>query len=389
MSALTQLAAEQMFDGHRLHGAVLLQIGPDGNLLGLEHKNAPPQSEPTTLTPTFFDIHTHGALGHDVMSAVPADLAAMQRFLATHGVGAYLPTTVTAEIDLTFAALERLANLIERGCQPGEAEPVGIHLEGPFLSHHKRGVHPPEHLQPPSIALFDGLQQAARGHIVLLTLAPELPGATDLIQHAANQGVRVSLGHTNATAAETLAALETGATSATHTFNAMRPLDHREPGVLGTVLDDDRLFAELICDGIHVAPPLVRLWLKAKGAERTILVTDAMAAAGGGDGLYHLGGLPVTVRDGRALLSEDLAAGRETLAGSVLTMDRAVRNFQQFTGVGLLTAIRAASTNPARLLGRLDLATVTPGQPANLNRFNASGRLLETYLRGVRIPAHS
>ena len=386
MSANFRLAAAHLFDGLSAHKNIVLEIAPDGRLLQIQTDTEPRESDPTTLTPAFFDIHIHGALGHDVMSAIPADLAAMGRFLASRGVGAYLPTTVTAEVELTLAALDRLADLIERGRQPGEAEPVGIHLEGPFLSHSKRGVHPPGHLQSPSLALFDRLQEAARGHIVLLTLAPELPCATELIHHATASGIRVSLGHTNATAAEALAAIEAGARSATHTFNAMRPLDHREPGVLGTVLDDDRLCAEIICDGIHVAPPLVRLWLKAKGADRIILVTDGMAATGCGDGFYHLGGLPVTVRGGRALLSEDLAAGRETLAGSVLTMDQAVRNLQRFTGADLSTAVRAASTNPARLLGRPDLATVAVGQPASLNRFDASGQLLETYLRGIRIP---
>ena len=385
MSANLRLAAAHLFDGLSVHRNIVLEIAPDGRLLQVEADIQPRESDPTTLTPAFFDIHIHGALGHDVMSASPADLAAMGRFLATRGVGAYLPTTVTADVELTLAALDRLADLIERGWQPGEAEPVGIHLEGPFLSHSKRGVHPTGYLQSPSLALFNRLQQAARGHIVLLTLAPELPGATELIHHATANGVRVSLGHTNATAAEALAAIEAGARSATHTFNAMRPLDHREPGVLGTVLDDDRLFAEIICDGIHVAPPLVRLWFKAKGADRIILVTDGMAATGCGDGFYSLGGLPVTVRGGRALLSEDLAADRETLAGSVLTMDQAVRNLQRFTGADLLTAVRAASTNPARLLGRPDLATVAVGQPASLNRFDASGQLLETYLRGLRV----
>ena len=340
----------------------------------------------TTLAAASLDIHFHGALGFDVMSASAAELGLIQRFLATCGVAHYLPTTVTASVDVTLRALERLSAAIERAPAPFEARPIGIHLEGPFLSHVKRGVHPPAHLSAPDLNLFDRFQQAARGHVLLLTLAPELPGALDLVRHATSQGVRVSLGHTDATAAQAFAALDAGATSATHTFNAMRALDHREPGVLGTVLDDGRAWAELICDGVHVAPAVVRLWLKAKGSQRAILVTDSMSASGSADGNYTLGGLPVTVARGRALLTEDLPNGKETLAGSLLTLDAAVRNFQQFTGASLATATALASRNPAAMLGRPELARIAPGLPANFNRYDAAGRLVATYLHGKEVP---
>ena len=321
----------------------------------------------STLTSTFFDIHTHGAANHDVMEATPQAFASVGQFLATRGVGHYLPTTVTAPVETTLRSLEGIADAIESQPQPNAcATPVGIHLEGPFISHEKKGVHPPADILPPSIALFDRFQQAARGHIRLMTIAPETPGALELIEHAARQGVRLSLGHSNATASEALAGIAAGATSATHTFNAMRPLHHREPGILGTALDDDRLFAELICDGIHVAPELVRLWLKAKGPDRAILITDSMSAAGMPDGTYTLGTLPVTVTNGRAL-------SNGTISGSVLTMDRAVANLQEFTGATLETALRLASANPATLLG-LDLQPA-PAQPANFNRFDAAGQL--------------
>ena len=332
------------------------------------------------LTPTFLDIHIHGAAGHDVMSATPAQLTEIQRFLARHGTSHYLPTTVTASIDDTLAALDRLASAIEQPTPADQATPIGIHLEGPFLSHAKRGVHPTALLQPPSIPLFDRFQQAARGRIKLLTLAPEIPGALDLIRHATAGGVRVSLGHTDATAPEALAAIAAGATSATHTFNAMRSLDHREPGVLGTVLDTPTLFAELICDGIHVHPALVRMWLRAK-AGYAILVTDAIAATGMPDGPTTLAGLPVTVRDGRASLTDS----PETLAGSVLTLDRAVANLIQFTGCRLEAAARAASTQPARMLGLDRLFSMRPGQPANFNQYTPEGRLEATWLNGHKL----
>jgi N-acetylglucosamine-6-phosphate deacetylase len=162
----------------------------------------------------------------------------------------------------------------------------------------------------------------------------------------------------------------------------MRALDHREPGILGVTLDDDHLFAELICDGIHVAPELVRLWLKAKGLDRAILVTDAMSAAGMPDGDYKLGDLTVNVANGRAQLAEDLANGTQTLAGSVLTMDRAVANLQRFTAIDLADAARLASYTPAAMLGLSELMRLAPGSPANLNRFDAHGRLIATYIRG-------
>ena len=406
----------------------VITLAADGTIADIFSDPVALSHETDTLTAAFFDIHTHGAMGHDVMQATPAQLSELQRFLATHGVAHYLPTTVTAPVDATLRSLEALATLIESAPRENEATPIGIHLEGPFLSHAKRGVHPPANLQPPSIELFDRFQTAARGHIKLVTIAPEpnastassLPpnpgapdpgspasvvgslgwglshleigastksrsSATDLIHHATSRGVKVSLGHSNATAAQTLTAIDAGATSATHTFNAMRALDHREPGILGIVLDDHRLFAELICDGIHVAPPLVRLWLKAKGLDRAILVTDSMSAAGMPDGPYTLGEFAVAVANGRALLAEDLAAGKETLAGSVLTMDKAVANLQTFTHASIADATRLASHNPATMLGKPELTRLTPGSPANLNRFNATGHLTTTYIRGKKL----
>jgi len=376
----------------------VLSVPPDGLIGEIYSDPKALHDDTTTLTAALLDVHTHGAMGHDVMRASPADLAELQRFLATRGVAHYLPTTVTASVDTTLRALESLANAIERAPTDNEARPIGIHLEGPFLSHAKRGMHPPAELQPPSIELFDRFNAAARGHVKLVTIAPEpnaakpSPGpsngaspALDLIRHATAFGVRISLGHTNANAADSLAAIAAGATSATHTFNAMRPLDHREPGILGTVLTDDRLYAELICDGVHVAPTLVRLWLRAKGRDRAILVTDAMEAAGMPDGDYTLGESAVTVINGRVLLKEDLARGKDTLAGSILTLDKAVSNLQAFTHASLADATRLASHNPAAMLGQPELTRLAPGSPANLNRFDVEGHLIATYLRGQEI----
>ena len=367
----------------------VVTIDDDGMIADIE-PGAAPRTSDMTFTTTFFDIHTHGGANHDVMEGTPEALCIVSRFMGTHGVGHYLPTTVTAPVEKTFASLEGISRAIDLATTSGwdvrAARPVGIHLEGPFISHAKRGVHPPAYILPPDIALFDRFQQAAGGHIRLITVAPEIPGALDLIRHCVAQGVRVSIGHTDATSAEAQASIDAGAATATHTFNAMRALNHREPGVLGTVLDSDDLFAELICDGVHVAPELVRIWLKAKTGRRGILVTDSMAAAGMPDGDYTLGTFAVRVANGRAFAAEDLTQGQHTLAGSVLTLDRAVLNLQRFTGASLEVAAQLASRNPASLLGmERAIANVEPGQPANFNVFNNAGELERTILRGVAV----
>lgn len=379
----TTLTARRLVTENSIVEFPVITLSAEGTILRVDSDPALRHAD-DTLTAASLDIHTHGALGHDVMSASPADLAAMQGFLAQHGVAHYLPTTVTASIDSTLLALDRLAAAVESAAASHpthQAKPLGIHLEGPFLSHAKRGVHPAHELQEPTLELFDRFWQASRGLISLVTVAPELPGAHEFIAYAAALGVRTSLGHSNAKAAETRGAISAGATSATHTFNAMRALDHREPGILGVVLDDRNLFAELICDGIHVEPELVRLWLNSKGRDRAILVTDAMSAAGMPDGAYSLGGLAVTVAHSKAVLTEN----HETLAGSLLTMDAAVANLQRFTGVAPAEAARLASHNPAAMLGQRHLTALAPGSAAHLNRLNAQGQLQATYLHGKLI----
>jgi N-acetylglucosamine-6-phosphate deacetylase len=327
-----------------------------------------------TLTAGLLDIHTHGAIGHDVMEGTTESLSKISRFLAHHGIAEYLATTVTASMDYTFRALDGMARHIER--EPTEEEAVirGIHLEGPFLSHAKRGMHPPQYIVPPSIDVLNKLWEAARGHIMLMTIAPENPGALELIARAAELGIRCSIGHSNANTAEALNGLKAGAVSATHTFNAMRSLDHRDPGILGVVLDRDEIYADLICDGVHVAPEMVRLWFKSKGPERAILITDSLEATGMPDGIYKLGETAVHVKDGSCTTEAGV------LAGSVLTLDEAVRRMQQFTGADLPVAVRLASRNPARMLGLSE--DLVPGAAANFNVYDAQGKRQHTILRG-------
>ncbi len=350
----------------------------DGCLLGLEA--GPPNKSGELLLPAFFDIHVHGAATFDFMHANAAEIDAVGRFLATKGVASYLPTTLTGPLDTTLRALATLATAIHRQTPLDVAKPLGINLEGPFLCPAKRGAHPLDQLRAPSIELLSRFQEAAAGQIRLITIAPEMPGALEVIAYAAAQGIRVSLGHSNATAAETEAAIAAGAVSATHTFNAMRALDHREPGIAGTVLDRDDLFAEAIVDGVHVHPALVRLWFRSKGAERAILITDGMSATGMGDGTFMLGDLSVEVRDGVCL-------SNGVLAGSVLTLDRAVANLRAMTGTALPVAVRLASRNPARMLGLEREVECVVGTAANFNIYDEAGNRLGSLLHGRRLPA--
>ena len=383
--APTVLTARRLYDGSRLHDHPIVVL-EDGRIASISTRatSAVPAGASVldfpeaTLAPSFFDIHIHGAAGHDVMEATPQALAAIGSFLATRGTARFLATTVTAPIDATLRAVAGLAKLIASPPTEG-AVPLGIHLEGPFLSHAKRGVHPPAFLLEPDIALFDRIYDAAEGRVRLMTLAPELRGAAQLAAHATARGVRISVGHSNATAAETRAAIASGATSATHTFNAMRTLDHREPGILGTVLTDDSLFAELICDGIHSAPEMTKLWWRAKGPARAILVTDAMSATGMPDGEYRLGEFTVQVANGRAM-SEGV------LAGSVLTLDRALANFLAFTGATLDQGLRLLTGNPASLTGfESEAGSLAPGSAANLVAVSQDGHLAASFVNGVKV----
>jgi N-acetylglucosamine-6-phosphate deacetylase len=329
------------------------------------------------LAPAFLDVHCHGSAGHDVMAASTEGERDMAAFLAQHGVARFLATTVTAPVDATLAALERLADWCERP-PSSNARPAGIHLEGPFISHGKRGVQPDEHIHLPSIELFDRFFGAARGHIRLMTIAPEIPGALELIRHATARGVRVSLGHSEATAAQGRAGIASGAVSATHCFNAMRGFDHREPGLLGLVLDQRDLCAEIICDGHHVSDEAIRLYAATKPADRRILITDAISATGQGDGHFRLGELEVTVAGDKAMLDGKLA-------GSVLTLDRGLQRFLAATGLPLYEAAIAAAQNPAAMLGLV--CRLEPGASADFVALASDGRLLASYLNGELVGA--
>jgi N-acetylglucosamine-6-phosphate deacetylase len=237
-------------------------------------------------------------------------------------------------------------------------------------------VHPPADLLRPALATFDRFWEAARGHIKVMTIAPELEGARDVIREANRRGVCVSMGHSDADLLQAQEGVAAGIRHATHTFNAMRPLEHRDPGIIGEVLTDDRLSAEIIADGIHVDPVVVRVFLRTKGTDAAVLVTDATAATGMPNGRYRLGSLEVEVKDGKCMRD-----GR--LAGSILTMDQAVRNIVRFADWDLQQAVRLATINPARA-SRLPAKTGTlaPGAAADIVALNRRGDVLRTIVRG-------
>jgi len=331
-------------------------------------------------------------------------LPTVGRLLARHGVTSFFPTTVTAPIDTTLRALERLADAIERGELAGEAHkgdnknrkgcalPLGIHLEGPFISHARRGAHPPEHLMAPTLPLFERLWQAARGRVRMMTIAPELEGAIEVIAEAARRGVCVSLGHSDANFTEAERGIAAGARHATHTFNAMRPLGHRpsdrehrasdrrtldqqDPGILGAMLTDHRVSADMIADGIHLDPAIVKLVACAKLPEQTVLITDAISATGMPDGRYRLGSFEVDLSDGRCTIDGKLA-------GSVLTMDRAVQNLARFAEWNLPQAVAAASKNPARVAQIANKGVLAVGADADFVVLNSRAEVLRTFIGG-------
>jgi N-acetylglucosamine-6-phosphate deacetylase len=337
------------------------------------------------IAPGYIDLHIHGSAGFDVMDDNADALPAVERLLARHGVTGYYPTTVTAPLDTTLRALERLAEAIEsRQERDKTAErracPLGIHLEGPFISHARKGVHPAANLLPPKIETFERLWHAARGHLRMITIAPELEGASEVVAEAVRRGTCVSIGHSDADFEATELGIAAGARHATHTFNAMRPLDHRGPGILGAVLTDSRLSADIIADGVHLDPIIVKLFANAKGAEQTVLITDAIAATGMPDGRYHLGSLEVDVKNGKCM-----ADGK--LAGSVLTMDAAVRNLARFAGWNLAQAVSAASRNPAAVVRLTNKGILAAGADADFVVLNPAGEVLRTFVGGLECSA--
>lgn len=315
------------------------------------------------VIPGLIDQHFHGALGEDFSDGLEAGLQKMADFELSEGVTYICPAGMTvSEEELTLAC--QVAKAQSEKNQG--AELVGVHLEGPFLCMAKKGAQNAKYLRDPDVAMLARLQEAAGGLVKLVTLACEQPGSIEFIRAAKDLGIAVSLGHTMADYDTASAALEAGARQATHLYNAMPPFTHRAPGVIGAIFDHPGACAELICDGVHIHPAVVRATFQMMGADRMILVSDSLRATGMPDGRYPFGGQEIELHGNRATMADD----PNTLAGSVTSLMGCVRQAHAF-GIPLADAVRAASYNPARMLG-IDhrVGTLDEGKEASLVLLN-------------------
>lgn len=325
---------------------------------------------PGTLAPGFVDIHCHGGGGASFESGDPAQVVAAASAHRRHGTTSLVASLVSASADDLLRQVAALAELCD------DRVIAGIHLEGPWLSAEYRGAHDPAALRRPTLAELDALVAAGRGHVRMVTLAPERSGALETVRACAANGVVAAIGHTNASYAEVAAAVEAGATVATHLFNAMRPLKHRDPGPIAALTEDPRVTVELIADGVHLDPAVLRFGARAASG-RVALVTDAMSAAGAPDGPYVLGGMQVLVVNGIARLLEGGA-----IAGSTLTMDRAVRHSIDAGLSGPDEVLLAATARPAQVLSLRGAGELTPGARADLVLLDPEHRLVGVWAAG-------
>ncbi|MGB2627798.1 MAG: N-acetylglucosamine-6-phosphate deacetylase [Candidatus Acidiferrum sp.] len=332
-----------------------------------------------TAAPGFVDVHIHGAGGHDIMEGTDRAMEAVSRTLATHGTTSFVATTVTADADVICQSAEDISSYMGRQRDAGDsrAEVLGIHFEGPFINPVRRGVQPAEFIKLPSRELLGRFIEAAGGHAQILTIAPEMLGAMPCIDAARKSGLLVGIGHTDATYEQARAAIARGAHHAIHVYNAMRPFSHRDSGVIGAVLTTPEVTAELIADGVHVDETAMKLLLQAKGAAGVILISDGISATGMPDGKYALGSLQVTVSGG-ICRDQD---GR--LAGSTLTLDRALRNIVAL-GASVADAVRMLTLNPARLLGiEFKKGSLRAGADADIVLLDDSLNITRVWTRGI------
>ncbi|MGM9926654.1 MAG: N-acetylglucosamine-6-phosphate deacetylase [Bacillus sp. (in: firmicutes)] len=331
----------------------------------------------TKLIPGFIDVHIHGAGGADTMDGTPEALQTMAKTLPQEGTTSFLATTMTQSQDNIVQALRNAALYQKTRNGRGEAEIIGIHLEGPFINPSKKGAQPEEFILEPSIEIFKKWQTEAAGTIKLVTIAPEMPNGMDLIKYLSQHNVTASIGHTDATFLQMKEAVASGATQVTHLYNGMRGLHHREPGTVGAALLFDELKVELIADGMHICPEMIQLAINAKGPDGTLLITDAMRAKCLQNGHYELGGQPVIVDDGKATLEDG------TLAGSILKMIDSVKNILTYTHLTLHDIIKLTSVNPAKQVGIYDKkGSIAIGKDADIVILNKNMDLEMTICRG-------
>ncbi|HSU78911.1 MAG TPA: N-acetylglucosamine-6-phosphate deacetylase [Candidatus Angelobacter sp.] len=330
-----------------------------------------------TLIPGFIDVHIHGVDGADTMDATLSALDTMAKALPREGTTSFLATTITQEVEAIEEALENVANYLDGELQDGKAEVLGVHLEGPFISKEKAGAQPLDYIIPPEVDLFRRFQEKANHSIKLVTLAPEEDTEGALTRYLKETDVVASIGHSNGTYHQLDEAIRAGASHVTHLFNGMTGLHHREPGVVGTAFLRKELATELIVDGIHSSPQVVKLAYQQIGEDRLILITDSIRAKGLKDGVYDLGGQEVQVKGGKAELPNG------SLAGSVLKMADAIKNMMTFSETDLQSVVKMASVNPAKQLKVFDRkGSIAVGKDADLVVLDENNQVTLTFCRG-------
>ncbi|WP_249598849.1 N-acetylglucosamine-6-phosphate deacetylase [Peribacillus frigoritolerans] len=328
------------------------------------------------VIPGAIDIHIHGASNSDAMDATHDALSIMAKTLPKEGTTSFLATTMTQSTQAIESALLNAGKYIENQTQEN-AEIVGIHLEGPFISPARKGAQPEDYIVDPDVTLFKSWQKMAENQIKLVTLAPEQPNGLDLAAHLRGTGVVASIGHSDATYDQIDEAIQAGTTHVTHLYNGMRGLHHREPGVLGAAYLRDELYVELIADGIHCRPEMIKLAYNQITSERMILITDSLRAKWLEKGTYDLGGQPVNVDETKATLSDG------TLAGSILKMNDAIKNTMEYTGCSMTDIIKMTAENPAKQLRIFDRkGSIQVGKDADLVILNDRLDVEMTFCRG-------
>lgn len=370
--------AEVADAGILIRDGVIEAIGPRSDMR-LPDGAEEIQAREYTAIPGFIDVHIHGAGGHDVMEGTDEAVAAVAKTISRHGTTSFVATTVTASADDTCRSVEGIASYMTRqfAANENKAEVLGIHYEGPFLNKARRGVHPADWVQLPSLDLLQRLLKAASGRARILTIAPELLGAAPCIKAAREAGLVVAMGHTDATYEQARAAIAQGVRHAVHVYNAMRPFSHRDSGVIGAVLTSSEVSAELIADGVHVEEAAMRILLQAKGPSCVILISDGLSATGMPDGRYMLGKFEITVSGGVCRNAEG------KLAGSTLTLDRALRNVAGL-GVPFADAVRMLTANPAKLLGiEYKKGSLRNGADADIVLLDQNLQVVNVWTRGI------
>lgn len=327
------------------------------------------------VVPGFIDIHMHGALGHPTVESSLSSLESISRFYAGHGTTSLVLAVHTVPLQSLHSALQNIRDYKER--ITGGANILGAYIEGIFISPEKRGSHNPKYIVPPTREAIDSITGFGKNTVRIFIIAPEMDASGEIIKHIASMGITVAIGHSNSGYDQAIRGIENGATLATHTFNAMRALSHREPGIAGAVLTDERVSCEIIADGIHLHPAIVKLIVQAKGPDKVILVTDAQMLNGLPDGEYCAGETKLTMKDGFVRTENG------TLSGSTCTMDKAVRNVMKFAGVPLEQAVKMASENPAKAAGVFQSkGSIEAGKDADFTLLDKDCNVVKTIVKG-------